>query len=88
MDECFENPRTCLHGRCHNTPGSYDCECSPGFTASPDGSYCVDTDECAETGMCDNGRCVNVDGSFRCVCDPGYRLSADKKHCVGEYPPT
>lgn len=83
IDECYENPRICLNGRCQNIPGSHRCICLPGFTLSEDGTFCIDKDECAETGMCSNGKCVNVDGSFTCVCDSGFRLSPDRKKCVG-----
>lgn len=84
VDECFENPRICLNGACENTPGSYECVCLPGFTTSADGTFCIDTDECADTGMCSNGKCINVDGSFTCVCDSGFRLSPDRKRCIGK----
>jgi fibulin 1/2 len=30
VDECLENPRVCLKGRCRNTKGAYVCECEPG----------------------------------------------------------
>lgn len=86
MDECYENPKICLNGRCINTAGSYRCECQPGFTPTSDGGFCVDINECdAESSLCDNGRCINTDGSFRCVCNAGYHLAADKKSCIGEY---
>lgn len=83
MDECSENPRICLNGRCENTPGSFECVCANGFTGSAVGPFCVDMDECAETGMCSNGKCINMDGSFKCVCDSGYKLSPDGKNCIG-----
>lgn len=50
IDECYENPRICLNGRCENTPGSYTCQCLPGFTESSDRTFCSDMDECATTG--------------------------------------
>lgn len=84
IDECYENARVCLKGRCENIPGSYRCVCQDGYTPSLDGTFCVDLDECAETGMCGNGKCVNVDGSFKCVCDPGYQLGPDRKVCIGK----
>jgi len=42
QDECYENPRICLSGRCENTPGSYKCTCLNGFTPSVDQTFCVD----------------------------------------------
>lgn len=50
IDECYENPRICLNGRCDNTPGSYTCACLPGFIDSSDKTFCTDLDECANTG--------------------------------------
>ena len=50
-----------MKGRCENIPGSYRCVCQDGYTPSLDGTFCVDLDECAETGMCGNGKCVNID---------------------------
>lgn len=84
MDECYENPKICLNGKCRNTPGSYLCECQPGYTVSPDGTFCTDTNECErKPGLCRNGKCANTDGSFKCLCDPGYRLSSDRQDCIG-----
>ena len=85
LDECYENPRICLSGRCENTPGSYKCTCLDGFTPSIDQAFCVDRDECVDTGMCENGHCLNMDGSFKCVCNPGFRLGPTGKHCIGMY---
>ncbi len=83
LDECAENPRICLNGRCENIPGSFECICEEGFSSSAVGPFCVDMDECGQTGMCDNGKCINMDGSFKCVCDSGYKLSSDGKTCIG-----
>ena len=83
LDECAENPRICLNGRCENVPGSFECVCEEGFSSSAVGPFCVDMDECGQNGMCDNGKCINMDGSFKCVCDSGYKLSSDGKTCIG-----
>lgn len=83
INECAENPRICLNGRCENTPGSYHCICQPGFTPSRDNTFCVDMDECSTSGMCENGKCVNMEGSFKCVCDSGFRIGPDQSHCIG-----
>lgn len=86
VDECYENPRICLNGRCLNTAGSYRCECQLGFTPTSDGGFCVDINECGlDLTLCENGRCINVEGSFRCVCNSGFHLSADLKTCLGTY---
>ena len=83
LDECAENPRICLNGRCENVAGSFECVCEEGFSSSAVGPFCVDMDECGQNGMCDNGKCINMDGSFKCVCDSGYKLSSDGKTCIG-----
>lgn len=41
IDECDENGRVCLNGRCVNTPGSYRCICNPGYQLSIDGAFCT-----------------------------------------------
>lgn len=84
IDECYENPKICLNGKCRNTPGSYICECQPGYTVSPDGTFCTDINECEKKpGLCRNGKCANTDGSYKCFCDSGYRLSPDRQNCIG-----
>ena len=40
LDECLTHNHKCSH-TCHNTPGSYYCDCPPGFRLDPD-----------ETGQC------------------------------------
>lgn len=41
IDECKENGRICIRGRCENTPGSYRCACLDGFIPAPDGDFCL-----------------------------------------------
>ena len=40
FDECLTDDHKCSH-TCHNTPGSYYCDCPPGYRLDPD-----------ETGQC------------------------------------
>ncbi|MEQ2182859.1 hypothetical protein GOODEAATRI_026639 [Goodea atripinnis] len=81
-DECDRNP--CAHGECMNTPGSYICQCPPGFQTTATRTECRDLDECVANGrICNNGRCVNTEGSFHCVCNAGFEISADGKNCQG-----
>ena len=52
-----------------NTPGSFECPCSKGYTLDYD--YCKDIDECA-TGSheCDkNAACSNLEGDYVCTCN-------------------
>ncbi|XP_043353181.1 epidermal growth factor-like protein 8 isoform X2 [Dermochelys coriacea] len=39
MDEC-RSPVPLCSQRCLNTPGSYRCQCEPGFAPGPDGTGC------------------------------------------------
>ena len=40
IDECKSFPGQCRNGRCLNTPGSYQCVCSEGFTLDVSESIC------------------------------------------------
>ena len=65
---------------CINAPGSWSCECIPGFvgnSSSGAGNECSDVDEClsANNGGCQQ-HCHNTDGGHFCSCVPGYNLSA------------
>ena len=40
IDECENGQDNCsVHAVCHNTPGSYDCDCKDGFIG--DGIVCI-----------------------------------------------
>ena len=68
---------------CRNTPGSFSCDCKPGFTLQSHIFYtCVDEDECLKPNICDH-KCVNTYGSYQCTCDEGYKLGSDKRTCQG-----
>ncbi|KAL6105855.1 cd93 [Pungitius sinensis] len=76
IDEC--KSRACRDHLCHNTRGSYTCECRGGYRTV--GGKCVDIDECTQAG-CEHS-CSNSMGSFSCSCNEGFRLSADGHSCV------
>ena len=81
VDECAESDSLCSHGSCVNTPGSYKCECQPGFERIQSGE-CSDIDECnIGVADCGAGICLNESPGFTCLCDQGYKLSADGKTC-------
>ncbi|ELK08077.1 Fibrillin-3 [Pteropus alecto] len=42
VNECEVFPGVCPNGRCHNTAGSFHCECPEGLTLDPTGRLCVD----------------------------------------------
>jgi len=77
IDECDQ--RVCGEHRCRNTPGSFLCECNPGFRLVA--GKCEDVDECTES-KCQQG-CLNSQGSFSCYCHAGYvSLSDDRGICT------
>lgn len=40
IDECANNNDLCAQA-CINTPGSYTCDCNPGYTLDPNGFSCI-----------------------------------------------
>ncbi|MGH0176923.1 UNVERIFIED_CONTAM: hypothetical protein FKN15_073883 [Acipenser sinensis] len=72
IDEC--RYRYCQHS-CVNSPGSFACQCEPGFQLAGNNRSCVDIDEC-ERDLHDcqpSQQCTNTPGSFTCTCPDGYR---------------
>uniref|UniRef100_A0A1X7TTF3 EGF-like domain-containing protein n=1 Tax=Amphimedon queenslandica TaxID=400682 RepID=A0A1X7TTF3_AMPQE len=86
INECIENPNICQSPAvCHNTNGSYRCDCPKGYTLAYDGRSCIDRDECADgSHKCVlAGNCENIKGSYICHCGRGYRIPEwDPKRCV------
>lgn len=41
IDECEMNDNICLNGKCHNTRGSYTCNCDPGYCVPQGQMICV-----------------------------------------------
>lgn len=42
VDECYNlGTEACVNGRCLNTIGSYECECSPGSVLDNTGRICI-----------------------------------------------
>ena len=84
VNECANGSADCNpdSSKCLNVPGSYVCECKPGFARM--GSACVDVDECAlDTDRCDpNAECVNKAGGYACECKKGYENQPDGLSCA------
>ncbi|XP_023652146.1 EGF-containing fibulin-like extracellular matrix protein 1 [Paramormyrops kingsleyae] len=79
IDECATGRHSCGTDQiCHNTRGSYTCQCHPGFQKN--GDRCVDRDECASR-YCMH-RCVNTVGSYYCECNIGHQLARNNHTCV------
>ncbi|XP_077519179.1 uncharacterized protein LOC144129129 isoform X3 [Amblyomma americanum] len=56
------------------------CGCTAGY--KPNGTECIDIDECkTEKNRCQN-ICFNTAGSYRCGCPDGFKLDADGTTCV------
>ncbi|XP_058678818.1 LOW QUALITY PROTEIN: latent-transforming growth factor beta-binding protein 4-like [Ammospiza caudacuta] len=83
VSPCQRDPSVCGPGRCvPRGAGGYTCLCRGGFWLSPQGTHCVDIDECRQVPPpCSPGRCENSVGSFRCTCGPGYTSEPAGTEC-------
>uniref|UniRef100_A0AAR2KZH8 Latent-transforming growth factor beta-binding protein 1 n=1 Tax=Pygocentrus nattereri TaxID=42514 RepID=A0AAR2KZH8_PYGNA len=83
VDECALNRSVCRgHGVCHNTVGSFVCQCDPGYQDT-DGQGCVDLNECELlSDVCGEAVCENVPGSFLCVCPEGLEFNRMTAKCL------
>ncbi|XP_041640811.1 adhesion G protein-coupled receptor E5 [Cheilinus undulatus] len=86
MDECEEIADPCgKHAECHNTKGSFYCQCQPGFmnirgkiNFTEHNGQCLDVNECNNSNPCGPGAyCNNTIGAYTCICLPGYTNSSD-----------
>eukprot|EP01043_Picozoa_sp_COSAG02_P007116 COSAG02_NODE_209_length_28965_cov_18.680143_19_plen_1324_part_00 len=69
-----------LKANCTNSPGSWACDCNPGFSGqSSEGmsNVCNDIDEClTDRGGCEH-ICINSIGSYACDCRSGFATAFD-----------
>ncbi|XP_043673250.1 fibrillin-2-like isoform X2 [Vespula pensylvanica] len=84
IDECALMPTMCTHGRCLNTPGSFECQCEQGYVYDQDSHQCIDENECLQIpNPCSgNAQCINQQGYFECVCPAGYKLGISRRDCI------
>ncbi|XP_014876758.1 matrilin-4 isoform X11 [Poecilia latipinna] len=80
IDLCLESDHGCEH-LCESSPGSFTCQCLPGYRLNADGKTCSAIDLCAERKHDCQQICISSPGSFTCDCNQGYHLNDDKKTC-------
>ncbi|KAM7402735.1 hypothetical protein PAMP_017949 [Pampus punctatissimus] len=79
VNECWRYPGRLCSQTCENTPGSYYCSCTTGFSLAFDGKNCEDINEC-DKNLCSQ-ECANIYGSYQCYCRQGYYLKEDGHTC-------
>uniref|UniRef100_U3IKL1 Matrilin 4 n=1 Tax=Anas platyrhynchos platyrhynchos TaxID=8840 RepID=U3IKL1_ANAPP len=80
VDMCVERDHGCQHS-CVSTPGSFYCECNPGYQLNADRKTCSPIDACADGRHGCEHQCVSARGSYSCRCRAGYYLNQDKRTC-------
>lgn len=83
MNECDKangpSGRCGSNAQCTNLPGTFACQCQPGFTGNPN-QQCTDVDECTLANSCGVGAvCHNYPGGFSCECPEGTVPEPDAK---------
>ncbi|XP_026543520.1 latent-transforming growth factor beta-binding protein 4 isoform X4 [Notechis scutatus] len=79
---CERHPQVCGPGRCLPRQGGYTCVCDRGYWLSPQGTHCIDVDECRSSPRpCANGQCQNSPGSFSCRCHMGFQADPSGVEC-------
>ncbi|XP_049881448.1 fibulin-2-like isoform X2 [Pectinophora gossypiella] len=71
----------CAH-HCIPVPGSYKCECNPGYMLMADGRNCKEVvkNRCKPKNPCQH-KCNDNGVEVKCSCRRGYQLMADGKSC-------
>ncbi|XP_013168797.1 PREDICTED: fibrillin-1-like [Papilio xuthus] len=77
----FAPNELCAH-HCIPIPGSYKCECNPGFRLMADKKNCMEVEKnrCKPHNPCQH-KCNDNGVSVLCSCRRGYQLMADGKSC-------
>lgn len=90
--DCANDEENCSQDQCQGLHCSYNCKvtpqgamcyCAPG--QQPNGTDCVDMDECQVENVCDQ-KCINTPGSFKCECTAGYVLNGTNCWAVNNPP--
>uniref|UniRef100_A0A665X3K6 Fibrillin 1 n=1 Tax=Echeneis naucrates TaxID=173247 RepID=A0A665X3K6_ECHNA len=82
INECQELPGLCQGGLCINTFGSFQCECSRGYTLNTETRVCEDINECERPGICGPGQCYNTIGNYTCICPVDYMQVNGGNNCM------
>ncbi|XP_059051450.1 fibrillin-1-like [Achroia grisella] len=71
----------CAH-HCIPVPGSFKCECNPGYKLMADGKNCIEVEKnrCKPRNPCQH-KCNDNGIEVKCSCRRGYELMADGKSC-------
>uniref|UniRef100_A0A7N8WX00 Fibulin 2 n=1 Tax=Mastacembelus armatus TaxID=205130 RepID=A0A7N8WX00_9TELE len=87
MDECLIYEGNICHHKCVNTPGSFRCECFPGYVLQEDAFTCVQGKEKLTSLIvfchmvpCEQ-QCIPVGGRSQCSCFSGFSLRTDGHSC-------
>lgn len=75
IDECDKingpSGRCGENSKCTNLPGTFACQCQPGYTGNPN-KQCIDVNECTKSNICGQGAiCTNLPGTYSCDCPEG-----------------
>lgn len=72
IDECATSSDLCpLRSQCRNIPGSFVCDCVPGFVLVA--GVCSNINECFDPDACaPDATCTESIGSFSCDCNEGF----------------
>ncbi|XP_023603001.1 adhesion G protein-coupled receptor E2-like [Myotis lucifugus] len=77
VNECTSGQHSCRQiAICHNTKGSHECHCPPGWNLIPNLSdLSSDVDECTsgQNSCHKSTQCHNTEGSYECRCSPGWK---------------
>ncbi|XP_038076018.1 fibrillin-2-like isoform X1 [Patiria miniata] len=82
MDPCTTIIGLCANGQCISAQGGFICQCHTGYVLTPDGSRCVDDDECSRDINPCPFSCKNTVGSYTCGCQDGFTRGFDGVTCV------